>query len=53
MTFFDSAQKDTQMLCLPGGRLVVRECTFEYTFIGLCKSELLSVNLGNRGVYSS
>lgn len=35
------------------GRLYIRECTFEYTFIGLCKSDLLSVNLGNHGVYSS
>lgn len=36
-----------------GGRPYIRECTFEYTFIGLCKSELLSVNLGNHAVYSS
>lgn len=28
-------------------------CAFEYTLIVLCKSEHLSVNLGNRGVYSS
>lgn len=37
------------ILCLSVGRV----CTFEYTLIILCKSQLLSVNLGNCDVYSS